>query len=362
MYVHGGPEVGHRAYGYSEQNGSWTRTDQSVTSATRGDGGIYSSIDDLAKWDAALYDDRLLSDASRQLAFSPHVKVTGEPYEAELRLRLAHHRRHAVAFRRKHRLPQRDRALAEAASHRDPAQQPQRSRAVPHRAGDRAAVSSRRSMNMPIRTSTEHASFRVDAIAPGCCCCLLACCSPPARTRRRAIRWRPGCLRPTTTSRRPVLIVVHFTNQHSVQESLRHLAHAQQRRPGQRALSDRQRRPHLPAGVRRRGAPGMPAPGAGARSPTSTPPRSASSWTTTAHSPFAQPQIDSLLRLLDRPHHAPAHSAHADHRPCRISPRAQGRSGPAVSVAATGRCRLRAWPRGALVDPPAGFDPWMALA
>lgn len=82
MYVSGGPEVDHRAYGYSEENGTWTRTDQSVTSATRGDGGIYSSIDDLAKWDAALYDDRLLSDASRKLAFSPHVKVTGEPYDA----------------------------------------------------------------------------------------------------------------------------------------------------------------------------------------------------------------------------------------------------------------------------------------
>ncbi|WP_172969652.1 serine hydrolase domain-containing protein [Rhodanobacter sp. T12-5] len=82
MYVRGGPEVTNRAYGYSEENGRWTRTDQSVTSATRGDGGIYSSIDDLARWDAALYDDRLLSDASRKLAFSPHVKVVGEPYEA----------------------------------------------------------------------------------------------------------------------------------------------------------------------------------------------------------------------------------------------------------------------------------------
>jgi CubicO group peptidase (beta-lactamase class C family) len=83
LYEHGkGPEVANRAYGYSEVDGRWTRTDQSPTSATRGDGGIYSSIDDLAKWDAALYDDRLLSGALRQLAFSPHVKVTGEPYEA----------------------------------------------------------------------------------------------------------------------------------------------------------------------------------------------------------------------------------------------------------------------------------------
>ncbi|HET7360242.1 MAG TPA: serine hydrolase domain-containing protein [Rhodanobacteraceae bacterium] len=83
LYEHGtGREVADRAYGYSEEGGRWVRTDQSVTSATRGDGGIYSSIDDLARWDAALYDDRLLNDASRKLAFSPHVKVTGEPYAA----------------------------------------------------------------------------------------------------------------------------------------------------------------------------------------------------------------------------------------------------------------------------------------
>lgn len=78
LYERGGPDVPHRAYGYSEENGRWTRTDQSPTSATRGDGGIYSSIDDMAKWDAALYDNRLLSDASRNAAFSAQNKVTGE--------------------------------------------------------------------------------------------------------------------------------------------------------------------------------------------------------------------------------------------------------------------------------------------
>ncbi|MDR3447247.1 MULTISPECIES: serine hydrolase domain-containing protein [unclassified Dyella] len=78
LYVHGGPEVAHRAYGYSEDGAHWVQTDQSPTSATRGDGGIYSSINDLAKWDAALYDHRLLSDASRQLAFSAQNKVSGE--------------------------------------------------------------------------------------------------------------------------------------------------------------------------------------------------------------------------------------------------------------------------------------------
>ncbi|WP_246455145.1 serine hydrolase domain-containing protein [Thermomonas brevis] len=81
-YVEGGPAVPHRAWGYSEIDGRWQRTDQSSTSAVLGDGGIYSTIDDLARWDAALYDDRLLSDASRALAFGPQVEVTGEGYEA----------------------------------------------------------------------------------------------------------------------------------------------------------------------------------------------------------------------------------------------------------------------------------------
>lgn len=77
-YENGISTVADRAYGYSLGDGKWTRTDQSSTSAVLGDGGIYSSIDDLAKWDAALYDDRLLSDASRKLAFTAHTK-TGEP-------------------------------------------------------------------------------------------------------------------------------------------------------------------------------------------------------------------------------------------------------------------------------------------
>jgi CubicO group peptidase (beta-lactamase class C family) len=62
--------VAHRAFGYSLQQGQWQRTDQSLTSAVLGDGGIYSSIDDLAKWDAALYDGRLLKPATLKLAFA----------------------------------------------------------------------------------------------------------------------------------------------------------------------------------------------------------------------------------------------------------------------------------------------------
>jgi CubicO group peptidase (beta-lactamase class C family) len=77
-HVAGDAGVAHRAWGYSEVDGRWQRTDQSPTSAVLGDGGIYSSIDDLARWDAALYDDRLLDAGSRALAFAPQVAVTGE--------------------------------------------------------------------------------------------------------------------------------------------------------------------------------------------------------------------------------------------------------------------------------------------
>jgi CubicO group peptidase (beta-lactamase class C family) len=63
--------VSNRAFGYTQEQGRWSRTDQSQTSAVLGDGGIYSSIDDLARWDTALYDGRLLRPASLQAAFSP---------------------------------------------------------------------------------------------------------------------------------------------------------------------------------------------------------------------------------------------------------------------------------------------------
>ena len=77
-YESGISEVSNRAYGYSFENGAWVRTDQSTTSAVLGDGGIYSSIDDLARWDAALYDERLLKSTSLQQAFSP-ATATDDP-------------------------------------------------------------------------------------------------------------------------------------------------------------------------------------------------------------------------------------------------------------------------------------------
>jgi CubicO group peptidase (beta-lactamase class C family) len=67
--------VSNRAFGHTQEQGRWSRTDQSQTSAVLGDGGIYSSIDDLVKWDAALYDGRLLRPTSLQAAFAPATRT-----------------------------------------------------------------------------------------------------------------------------------------------------------------------------------------------------------------------------------------------------------------------------------------------
>lgn len=53
-YVAGRNNVVHRAYGHAKQKDVFVERDQSSTSATLGDGGIYSNLSDLAKWDDAL--------------------------------------------------------------------------------------------------------------------------------------------------------------------------------------------------------------------------------------------------------------------------------------------------------------------
>lgn len=68
-------QVARRAYGYSLKNGRWAETDQSLTSAVLGDGGIYSSTEDLARWDAALVAPGLLNAEWLKAAFTPVTKT-----------------------------------------------------------------------------------------------------------------------------------------------------------------------------------------------------------------------------------------------------------------------------------------------
>jgi CubicO group peptidase (beta-lactamase class C family) len=70
-YEKGKNEVPHRSFGHSKEKDGWRETDQSPTSAVLGDGGIYSSLDDLAKWDRALREHTLLSEAQMRPALTP---------------------------------------------------------------------------------------------------------------------------------------------------------------------------------------------------------------------------------------------------------------------------------------------------
>ncbi len=79
MYRKGQGSVVNRAYGHSKRAGAFVETDQSSTSATLGDGGIYSNLDDLAKWDDALRKHTLLPEQEMAPALIPATLASGAP-------------------------------------------------------------------------------------------------------------------------------------------------------------------------------------------------------------------------------------------------------------------------------------------
>jgi len=81
LYEQGGKDIAERAYGHSCNRGICRVTDQSSTSATPGDGGIYSSLVDLEKWNAALRQFRLLRAEEMREAWTP-ASVPAVPSEA----------------------------------------------------------------------------------------------------------------------------------------------------------------------------------------------------------------------------------------------------------------------------------------
>jgi CubicO group peptidase (beta-lactamase class C family) len=82
-YVRGKNTVPNRAFGHSLERGGWKKTDQSPTSATLGDGGIYSSLEDLAKWDRALRRQTLLNASEMQAALTPVPVAEGKVTEPD---------------------------------------------------------------------------------------------------------------------------------------------------------------------------------------------------------------------------------------------------------------------------------------
>jgi len=86
VYQKGKNEVANRAFGHSRvvfdhrpETPWFEETDQSPTSATLGDGGIYSNLEDLATWDEALRNHTLLSAEEMKPALVPARLAGGQP-------------------------------------------------------------------------------------------------------------------------------------------------------------------------------------------------------------------------------------------------------------------------------------------
>lgn len=70
-YEKGKNTVANRAFGHTRASGAWREQDQSPTSAVLGDGGVYSSLHDLAKWDRGLAHHTLLTESEMKPAIAP---------------------------------------------------------------------------------------------------------------------------------------------------------------------------------------------------------------------------------------------------------------------------------------------------
>jgi len=76
-YEKGISTVANRAMGYAVTDSGVFDSDQSAYSAVLGDGGIYSNLNDLLKWDQALYTDKLVPASTLQRAFTPFKENYG---------------------------------------------------------------------------------------------------------------------------------------------------------------------------------------------------------------------------------------------------------------------------------------------
>ncbi len=77
VYQKGKNEVANRAYGHSKDGQVLKESDQSSTSATLGDGGIYSNLEDLGRWDDALRNHTLLTTEEMNPAIIPAQLADG---------------------------------------------------------------------------------------------------------------------------------------------------------------------------------------------------------------------------------------------------------------------------------------------
>jgi CubicO group peptidase (beta-lactamase class C family) len=75
IFQRGLNEVSNRAFGHEQKDGQWLRADQSVTSATRGDGCVYTSLDDYANWLQTIDAEKVLKPSTWDEIFRPQVEA-----------------------------------------------------------------------------------------------------------------------------------------------------------------------------------------------------------------------------------------------------------------------------------------------
>lgn len=71
-----GENIPERAYGYHQKNDQWNFADQSITSATLGDGCVYTSLNDYQKWISALWDQKLFRFNKNSNPLLPHIPIS----------------------------------------------------------------------------------------------------------------------------------------------------------------------------------------------------------------------------------------------------------------------------------------------
>jgi CubicO group peptidase (beta-lactamase class C family) len=80
-YEKGISEVPNRSFGYANTDSGFVYSDQSLTSAVIGDGGIYSSTIDLIKWDKEVNSPTLLSKEKFDQVFKKGINDNGEEFD-----------------------------------------------------------------------------------------------------------------------------------------------------------------------------------------------------------------------------------------------------------------------------------------
>ena len=97
-HVEGKDVIEKRAFGYDSTDSGWVRHDQSLTSAVLGDGGIYSNLDDLYKWDQSLYSYVILNKKYRTASMTRGELKNGEPIDYGYGWRLTNYRNNEVVY------------------------------------------------------------------------------------------------------------------------------------------------------------------------------------------------------------------------------------------------------------------------